>query len=80
MIISVPPSPPDASPSELESQRRELEHILNETLALYPNIPSLGSPFGTGNMTFGLDPEYKRTAAVCEYTIFLINQFYVYFP
>ncbi|KAF5361602.1 hypothetical protein D9758_007318 [Tetrapyrgos nigripes] len=63
-ILSAPPSPPDASTFEREAQLKELEHILNQTLALYPNNPSLGSPFDTGNETFGLDPEYKRTAAV----------------
>lgn len=31
---------------------------------LYPNDPSLGSPFNTGNETFGLDPEYKHVAAI----------------
>ncbi|KAF5334363.1 hypothetical protein D9758_017485 [Tetrapyrgos nigripes] len=64
MILESPPSPPNASPSQRKSQLQRLRHILEETLALYPNIPSLGSPFNTGNETFGLDPEYKRTAAV----------------
>ncbi|KAF5365094.1 hypothetical protein D9758_010971 [Tetrapyrgos nigripes] len=64
MILGSPPSPPDASPSQREVQLQKLQHILEETLALYPNIPSLGSPFDTGNETFGLDPEYKRSAAV----------------
>ncbi|KAF5361597.1 hypothetical protein D9758_007331 [Tetrapyrgos nigripes] len=63
-ILLAPPSPPDASTFEREAQLKELELILNQTLALYPNNPSLGSPFDTGNATFGLDPEYKRTAAV----------------
>ncbi|KIR26114.1 carboxylesterase [Cryptococcus deuterogattii LA55] len=40
----------------------------NETLAqlisLYPDNPSLGSPFGTGNETFGLDPSFKQFAAL----------------
>jgi hypothetical protein len=34
----------------------------NETIAriyeLYPNDTSLGSPYDTGNETFGLDPQY----------------------
>ncbi|KAF4608114.1 hypothetical protein EYR40_000458 [Pleurotus pulmonarius] len=33
-------------------------------LKLYPDIPALGSPFGTGNETFGLSSQYKRTAAI----------------
>ncbi|WVF69607.1 hypothetical protein IAT40_004385 [Kwoniella sp. CBS 6097] len=40
----------------------------NETLLqltqLYPNDPSLGSPFGTGNETFGLSPSFKQAAAI----------------
>ncbi|KAJ7850274.1 extracellular triacylglycerol lipase precursor [Mycena olivaceomarginata] len=31
---------------------------------LYPDIPSLGSPFNTGNETFGLNSQYKRAAAI----------------
>lgn len=30
---------------------------------LYPDEPSLGSPFGTGNSTFGLPQIFKRLAA-----------------
>ena len=37
---------------------------LDEILVLYSNDPSFGSPFGTGNETFGLSPEYKRLAAI----------------
>ncbi|OCF45772.1 hypothetical protein I317_00260 [Kwoniella heveanensis CBS 569] len=40
----------------------------NETLLqlvqLYPNDPSAGSPFGTGNQTFGLSPIYKQVASI----------------
>ncbi|KAF5342764.1 hypothetical protein D9758_017035 [Tetrapyrgos nigripes] len=63
-ILGSPPSPPNASPSQRKVQLQELQYIFEQTLALYPNIPSLGSPFDTGNETFGLDPEYKRSAAV----------------
>ncbi|KAF8890725.1 esterase 1 [Infundibulicybe gibba] len=41
-----------------------LTATVNELLALYPNDPSIGSPFGTGTNTFGLSPEYKRAAAI----------------
>ena len=37
-----------------------VEHVIS----LYSTNPALGSPFGTGNNTFGLDPQYKRYAAV----------------
>ncbi|KAH9850203.1 esterase 1 [Lenzites betulinus] len=33
-------------------------------LQLYPNNPALGSPYGTGNDTFGLGAEYKRGASI----------------
>ncbi|KAI1795283.1 extracellular triacylglycerol lipase precursor [Ganoderma leucocontextum] len=33
-------------------------------LTLYPDNPALGSPFGTGNETFGLSSQYKRAAAL----------------
>jgi acetylcholinesterase len=36
-------------------------------LDIYPDIPALGSPFDTGNDTFGLNPQYKRCAAISEY-------------
>ncbi|RDX48969.1 extracellular triacylglycerol lipase precursor [Lentinus brumalis] len=33
-------------------------------MELYPDIPALGSPFGTGNETFGFSSQYKRAAAL----------------
>ena len=33
-------------------------------LQLYPDNPALGSPYGTGNDTFGLSSEYKRLSAI----------------
>ena len=43
-----------------------LNATIDKLLELYPNVPALGSPFGTGNATFGLSPEYKRLSAVCK--------------
>jgi acetylcholinesterase len=37
---------------------------LDELISLYPNDPSVGSPFGTGNETFGTGPGFKRAAAI----------------
>ncbi|KIR80325.1 hypothetical protein I306_02666 [Cryptococcus gattii EJB2] len=37
---------------------------LAELITVYPNDPSLGSPFDTGNETFGLDPSFKQFAAI----------------
>lgn len=41
-----------------------LNKAIEATLLLYPNDPALGSPFDTGNDTFGLDPEFKRMSAI----------------
>ncbi|KAJ6565176.1 hypothetical protein DFH09DRAFT_919734, partial [Mycena vulgaris] len=44
-----------------------LEAAADRILELYPNDPSMGSPFGTGNETFDVGIQYKRYAAVCEF-------------
>ncbi|KAJ7204681.1 esterase 1 [Mycena pura] len=41
-----------------------LANAADRLLELYPDIAALGAPFGTGNETFGLDPQYKRWAAL----------------
>ncbi len=53
-------SPPIVSPETLAV-------TIARVLELYPDVPALGSPFGTGNATFGLNSAYKRQAAICEY-------------
>ncbi|KAJ7101636.1 esterase 1 [Mycena epipterygia] len=50
-------SSPSISPTTLEQSVLTL-------LQLYPENPALGSPFGTGNTTFGLSPQFKRAAAI----------------
>jgi len=55
-------SPLVVAPSLLDGAAKKL-------LDLYPDIPALGSPFGTGNETFGLSSVYKQTAAIRESTI-----------
>ncbi|KJA23957.1 hypothetical protein HYPSUDRAFT_1079387 [Hypholoma sublateritium FD-334 SS-4] len=40
-----------------------LQSTANKILELYPDDPALGSPFNTGNDTFGL-PGFKRAAAI----------------
>ena len=37
---------------------------IDDLISLYPSDPSAGSPFGTGNETFGTGPGYKRGAAI----------------
>lgn len=54
----------------VESSRRLIHHtslalMVGDLLELYPEDPSAGSPFGTGNQTFGLPAGYKRFAAIC---------------
>ncbi|KAJ7870445.1 esterase 1 [Mycena leptocephala] len=46
-----------SSPTTLENSAMTL-------LQLYPDIPALGSPYNTGNNTFGLSSQFKRTAAL----------------
>ncbi|KAM6501326.1 extracellular triacylglycerol lipase precursor [Amanita muscaria] len=50
-------SPPAVSPQTLQSHIQML-------LQLYPDIPALGSPYNTGNNTFGLSSVYKQNAAI----------------
>ncbi|KAF9257010.1 esterase 1 [Marasmius fiardii PR-910] len=42
----------------------QLNVVADQILQLYPNAPALGSPFNTGNETFGLNSQYKRAAAI----------------
>ena len=37
---------------------------LGTLLTLYPDDPAVGSPFGTGNETFGLSSQFKRASAL----------------
>ena len=55
-------SPPLIYPSVLQNTAEIL-------LDLYPDVPALGSPFNTGNNTFGLPSGYKRYAALVEFGI-----------
>ncbi|ORX34047.1 Alpha/Beta hydrolase protein [Kockovaella imperatae] len=48
--------------------------VLEEVGEYYPNIPALGSPFGTGNETFGLPPQYKQLAAIFGDATFQANR------
>ncbi|KAJ7239771.1 esterase 1 [Mycena haematopus] len=48
-----------------------LNASIDNLLRLYPDIPALGSPFDTGNDTFGLNSQYKRATSVCGDLTFL---------
>ncbi|KAG6886965.1 hypothetical protein C0992_001421, partial [Termitomyces sp. T32_za158] len=43
---------------------QELERTADKLIELYPDIPALGSPFNTGNETFGLSSVFKQAAAL----------------
>uniref|UniRef100_A0A0W0EUN4 Carboxylic ester hydrolase n=1 Tax=Moniliophthora roreri TaxID=221103 RepID=A0A0W0EUN4_MONRR len=56
LAIYAPPLPPYTLAN--------LSSAADKLVQLYPDVPALGSPFGTGNETFGLDPGFKRFAAL----------------
>ncbi|KAJ7662161.1 extracellular triacylglycerol lipase precursor [Mycena polygramma] len=41
-----------------------LQNAINTVVQLYPDVPALGCPFGTGNDTFGINPVFKQAAAL----------------
>jgi hypothetical protein len=45
-------------------ESQELVDVADKILELYPNVPALGSPYNTGNETFGLSSVYKQAAAI----------------
>ena len=51
----------NSSPSEIPPSMHMA--ITDKLLELYPNDAVDGSPFNTGNQTFGLSSQYKRAAA-----------------
>ena len=64
-------SPPLVNPAVLQD-------ATNTLLELYPDIPALGSPFNTGNETFGLPTGYKREAALVEFGLTCLVIFTLY--
>ncbi|KAJ7595471.1 extracellular triacylglycerol lipase precursor [Mycena floridula] len=47
-----------------EENKEQLNKAAQDLLNLYPDDPALGSPYNTGNETFGLSPEFKRISAI----------------
>ncbi|KAJ6578539.1 esterase 1 [Mycena capillaripes] len=43
---------------------QKLKGAVQKLVQLYPDVPSFGSPFNTGNETFGQSTEWKRYAAI----------------
>jgi len=56
-------------------EKRKLESSIERLMELYPDDPSLGSPFGTGDETFGLSPGFKRMSAICEFSFTMLGNF-----
>ena len=54
----------EVNPSEDGTFPPNVIASVQDILALYPDEPALGSPFGTGNETFGLHPGYKRISSL----------------
>ncbi|KAF5361669.1 hypothetical protein D9758_007282 [Tetrapyrgos nigripes] len=52
-----------STPDMDSSEQNQLDMAIETILQLYPDDPSLGSPFGTGDNTFGLSPGFKRISA-----------------
>ena len=46
---------------------------VTELLKFYPTDPAAGSPYGTGNETFGKAAQYKRLASVGGDLIFQVS-------
>ncbi|KAF5361638.1 hypothetical protein D9758_007278 [Tetrapyrgos nigripes] len=62
--------------SATRAKPETFQRVMNHMLKLYPDDPALGSPFGTGNETFGLSPGYKRAAALNGDASFLSQRRY----
>ena len=44
--------------------QEELINVADKIIQLYPNLPARGSPYNTGNETFGLSSVFKQAAAI----------------
>ncbi|KAF4588088.1 hypothetical protein EYR38_010053 [Pleurotus pulmonarius] len=42
----------------------QVEEVVDKLMEIYPDIPALGSPYNTGNETFGLSSQYKRLGSL----------------
>lgn len=46
---------------------------VNQLLTYYPTDPSAGSPYNTGNNTFGKATQYKRAASIVGDLVFDVS-------
>lgn len=63
-----------ANYSDTPVDAARLDASASRILELYPDKAALGSPFNTGNETFGLDSQFKRSAAISESGIFIYTR------
>ena len=52
----------------------EQTKVIDRLLELYPDNPALGSPFGTGNETFGKTATWKRAVAMAGDMMFEVQK------
>ncbi|KAL0572541.1 hypothetical protein V5O48_009420 [Marasmius crinis-equi] len=52
------------------AEEEQLREAVDQLLTFYPDDAAAGSPFGTGNETFGLTPQAKQYAAIIGDIIF----------
>ncbi len=43
------------------------DKVVDRLFELYPDDPALGSPYNTGNETFGLSKSFKRMASLSQF-------------
>ncbi len=54
-------------PSSGAESQAQIEEVVDKLMELYPDNPALGSPYNTGNETFGLSSQYKRLGSLRAY-------------
>ncbi|KAL0949208.1 hypothetical protein HGRIS_009286 [Hohenbuehelia grisea] len=67
------------TPQDLENYLKSLfpeasSQDIDKLSQLYPDVPAAGSPFNTGNNTFGMSSQYKRAAAIAGDSMFIGGQ------
>lgn len=60
-------------PSSGAESQAQIEEVVDKLMELYPDIPALGSPYNTGNETFGLSSQYKRLGSLCTHAIVILS-------
>lgn len=58
----------------------ENENDVKALVDMYPDDPSEGSPYNTGDELFGQEPEYKREASIYNDLIFTVRRLFIFIP